>query len=330
MSGEECGRIFTLSVLDEERGQRIDRFLGERLRDLSRSHFGRLVREGRVTVNGKRVKPSYEVRVGDAVRVEWPEHVGEGALVPEEMPLVILFEDADIVVVDKPPGLVVHPGAGRSEGTLVHGLLAHSERLAVQGGPLRPGIVHRLDKDTSGVLVVARSERAYLELIRQFKDREVEKTYLALVYGRMPGESGETRTFMGRHPTDRKRMAVLEDRGREAVSLWTVERAWDEVTLVRVAIKTGRTHQIRVHMSYLKHPVVGDEIYGGGNKRAKALASPETRDLMVSGASRQMLHAWRLSLTHPVSGERLTFTAPLPGDFARLVEALDRGGRRQA
>lgn len=315
-----------LSLLVEEgdRGRRIDFFLGMHHPDLSRSHYGRLVREGRVTVNGHAVKPSYEVKPGDRVVVRWPERADREGLTPEPMALTILYEDEHILVVDKPPGLVVHPGAGRADGTLVHGLLAHCSRLALQGAPLRPGIVHRLDQDTSGVLVVAKSERAYLELVRQFKEREVEKSYLALVYGGMGATKGEIRTLMGRHPVDRKRMAVLEGRGREAVSLWEVERAWNEVSLLRVAIRTGRTHQIRVHLSHLGHPVVGDETYGGGKRRAKALRCAETRNLLLSSASRQMLHAWKLTLTHPGGNGRMTFTASPPGDFAFLLQELDR------
>jgi 23S rRNA pseudouridine1911/1915/1917 synthase len=217
---------------------------------------------------------------------------------------------------------VVHPGAGHFEGTLVHGLLAHSPRLAVQGSPLRPGIVHRLDKDTSGALVIARSERAYLDLIEQFKVRDVHKEYLALAYGSPAARRGEIRTLLGRHPTDRKKIAVVKAGGREAVSLWSVEKDWGEVSLLKVTIKTGRTHQIRVHLSHIGHPVVGDEVYGGGRRRAKTVKSGPVRDLLLE-AHRQMLHAAHLEFRHPVSGERVSATAPLPDDFMHLVRGLD-------
>jgi len=217
--------------------------------------------------------------------------------------------------------VVVHPGAGHSEGTLVHGLLAHCPRLDMQGAPLRPGIVHRLDQDTSGALVIAKTERAYLDLIRQFKEHSVEKVYLALVYGGFSLARGEIRTLVGRNPSDRKRMAVVDKGGREAVTQWQVERNFEEMTLLRVTIQTGRTHQIRVHMSHMQHPVVGDAAYGGGRRKARGLQSKPLRDLLAQ-VDRQMLHAWRLSLTHPVTGALVSLEAKLPEDFSGLLSRL--------
>ncbi len=309
-------------VSGSQQGERLDLFLSRLVPDISRSHLKKLILSDLVSVNGVRVKPSYETRAGDVVRVVIPEPEPAAALTPEPMALDLLYEDEDLLIVNKPPGLVVHPGAGHFEGTLVHGLLAHSPRLAVQGSPLRPGIVHRLDKDTSGALVIARSERAYLDLIEQFKVRDVHKEYLALAYGSPAARRGEIRTLLGRHPTDRKKIAVVKAGGREAVSLWSVEKDWGEVSLLKVTIKTGRTHQIRVHLSHIGHPVVGDEVYGGGRRRAKTVKSGPVRDLLLE-AHRQMLHAAHLEFRHPVSGERVSATAPLPDDFMHLVRGLD-------
>jgi 23S rRNA pseudouridine1911/1915/1917 synthase len=313
-------------VSKEKSGQRIDLFVSGAVPDLSRSHIKRLIKEGLVLVNGVCVKPSCETRAGDLVTATICGPGPDDVLEPEPMRLDILFEDEDLLVVNKPAGLVVHPGAGHGEGTLVHGLLAHSPRLAVQGSPLRPGIVHRLDKDTSGALVVAKSERAYLNLIRQFKDRNVGKEYVALVYGSPAKTSGEISSLLGRHPTERKKIAVLQKGGREALSRWRVGKDWGETALLLVQIATGRTHQIRVHLSHIGHPVVGDETYGGGKRRAKSVKSGPVRDLLL-GAKRQMLHAARLELTHPVTGEALSVTAPLPEDFLNIVEALDAFAR---
>jgi len=240
------------------------------------------------------------------------------------MPLDILFEDEEILVVNKAPAIVVHPGAGQEQGTLVHGLLAHCPKLAAQGAPRRPGIVHRLDRDTSGAMVVAKSDLAYLNLIKQFKEHKVTKEYLALVHGSFAQSSGEVRADLGRHPTDRKKIAVLEKKGREAVTRWQVKKQWGNlVSLLLVVIETGRTHQIRVHLSHLNHPVVGDQTYGGSKQRARSLKSKAVRDLLV-GVNRQMLHAWHLAFEHPITFAPLTFEAPLSFDFAQLLERLDQ------
>ncbi len=278
-------------------------------------------------VNGSAVKPSYEARLGDVILADIPEPDPDTALVPEPMSLAVLYEDEDLIIVNKPPGLVVHPGAGHSGGTLVHGLLAHCPRLALQGSPLRPGIVHRLDKDTSGALVIAKSELAYLHLIKQFKAHDVKKEYLALVHGSPVEREGEIRTLLGRHPTDRKKISVLPGGGKEAVSRWKLEKSWGDASLLRVAIETGRTHQIRVHLSYINHPVVGDETYGGGAKRARTAKSEAIRALLLS-AQRQMLHARRLEFTHPTRGDAMVAIAPVPDDFRNLEEGLDTAMQR--
>jgi len=305
----------------EEAGKRLDRFLSEHCRERSRSQLKSYILRGRVLVNGKTAKPGYEIRPGDDIGLWIPPLEASDSLSPEPLPLEILYEDEDILVVSKAPGMVAHPGAGRDSGTLVHGLLAHCSRLAVQGAPLRPGIVHRLDRDTSGAMVVAKSDRAYLGLVEQFKARKVRKEYLAFVYGKLSSKEGTIRTRMDRHPKDRKKMAVCEAGGREAVSHWVELESWEVASLLRVRIETGRTHQIRVHLSHLRHPVVGDATYGGGKGRAKGIVSKALRDLLLS-ADRQMLHAHRLSFDHPVAGTLLDLTAPPPSDFARLWEGL--------
>ncbi len=316
------GSEYSFTISCEQEGQRLDLFLSRVIRDLSRSHFKKLINGGMVLVNGSAAKPSYETRVGDVIRTVIPSPEAATALKPQAMELDLLYEDDDLLIVNKPPGLVVHPGAGHEEGTLVHGLLAHSPRLALQGSPLRPGIVHRLDKDTSGALVIARSERAYLHLVRQFKEKGVKKEYLALVYGTPSEHEGEIATLLGRHPTDRKRIAVLQGRGREAFSRWRIEKSWGEAALLRVVIETGRTHQIRVHLSHIGHPVVGDETYGGGKRRAKSIKSAPMRELLLR-ADRQMLHARHLQFAHPLTEALVSATALLPEDFRSLIEGLD-------
>ncbi len=315
-----CESSFVVS--NEQSGQRVDRFLSRMIPELSRSHFKKLIKEDQVLVNGVPVKPSYETRGGDLIMARLSAPGPDEVLKPERMRLDILFEDEDVLIVNKAPGIVVHPGAGHEEGTLVHGLLAHCPRLAVQGSPLRPGIVHRLDKDTSGALVVAKSERAYLNLIKQFKERGVRKEYLALVYGIPAQGEGEISSLLGRHPTHRKKIAVLENRGREALSRWRIEKHWGETALLRVRIETGRTHQIRVHLSHTGHPVVGDEMYGGGRRRARSVRSGPLRELLL-GVQRQMLHAKRLEFTHPVTGAAVCADAPPADDFRGLIEKLD-------
>lgn len=290
----------------EVSGIRLDAWLAEEVPEHSRARWQALIKEGRVTVDSEVVKPNYKLREGE--RVEWsiPAPV-DAAPQPEDIPLDILFEDRHMIVINKPAGLVVHPAAGNESGTLVNALLHHCTDLAGIGGEKRPGIIHRLDKDTSGVIVVAKNESAMTELARQFKERETDKEYLAIVREVPFPPRGTVETTIGRHPIHRKKMAVNVRNGREAVSHYETEEAFAEAALMRVKIETGRTHQIRVHMAHIKHPVLGDSVYG--------------RAFHIK-ASRQMLHAAKLSVLHPDSGERMTFDAPLPDDMQAMLAQL--------
>lgn len=325
----ECSGVdvpdLVLKADQAEEGLRLDVFLSRRVTDQSRSQIKKWIQEGRVRVEGRLVKASQVIDAGDEIRVRFPPDEPDEGLLPCPMPLDILFEDDHLIVINKAPGIVVHPGAGHREGTLVHGLLAHTNRLAKQGSPLRPGIVHRLDQNTSGAMVAAKSDAAYLGLVRQFKDHQVGKEYLAIVYGILKDRQGEIRTGIDRHATDRKRMAVVFSRGREAVSRWKVEEEFGEVSLVRVCIRTGRTHQIRVHFSHMGRPIVGDSTYGGGRRRARSVRSSDLQQLLAP-VERQMLHAWRLSFRHPVTGDPVSFTAEPPADFLSLLGGLRRLG----
>jgi 23S rRNA pseudouridine1911/1915/1917 synthase len=295
-----------ITVENEQMGARLDAFLAERVPEASRSHWKTLIQEGFVKVNGSGCKPNHKLKPGEVIAWTLPEEVPIEIL-PEDIPLDILYEDDAVLVLNKPPGLVVHPAAGNETGTLVNALMFHDP---VFGALERAGIVHRLDKDTSGVMVVAKSEQAAGELKRQFKARETEKEYLALVWGDTLPE-GRIETLMGRHPVHRKKMAVLTQDGREAVSNYKTLERFDGVSLVRVVIETGRTHQIRVHLAHIGHPIVGDAVYG----RARSHALPER-------PSRQMLHAVRLVFNHPETGKKLSFEAPLFEDINRLLEQL--------
>jgi 23S rRNA pseudouridine1911/1915/1917 synthase len=301
-------------------GMRLDVFLAERLPDCSRSHAGQLIAGERVKVNGQIRKPGYRLKAGDSVSGCIPPPKPSGFL-PESIPLHILYEDRDIVVVDKPPGLVVHPAPGHDSGTLVNALLYHCPDLGGIGQELRPGIVHRLDKDTSGTLVVAKTALAMEHLAAQFKDRRVRKDYLALVHGEMAADCGTIRLPVGRHPVDRKRMSTHSRKGREAETGWRVARRLGGITLLELRLKTGRTHQIRVHCAAIRRPIVGDPVYGA--RRAAGRAEIQA---LTAAVGRQMLHAWRLEILHPRTGERMRFESPLPADMERLIAELnDRG-----
>ena len=289
-----------------EGGQRLDKYVAQMVPDLSRSRAQRLIEEGLITVNGEAAKPSYRVEAGDrvVVRIPPPEPV---EVRPEPIPLDIVYEDADILVVNKPAGMVVHPAHGHRAGTLVNAILAHCPELAATDEELRPGIVHRLDKDTSGLIVVAKNEAARRYLQRQFKRREVRKVYLALVEGRLEPPQGVIEAPIGRHPRHRKRMAVVEG-GREARTDYRVLEYFDQHTLVAAEPKTGRTHQVRVHFASLGHPLVGDPLYGFRRQRLPL--------------RRQFLHAQTLGFRLPASGQYVEFTAKLPEDLRKVLEAL--------
>ena len=293
-------------------GARLDAWLAETAPEHSRARWQALIKDGLVTVNGEKTKPNSKLRIGDCVKWTVPDPV-EASPQAEEIPLTVLFEDRDLIVINKPAGLVVHPAAGNETGTLVNALLHHCKDLAGIGGEKRPGIVHRLDKDTSGIMVIAKNEAAMNALAHQFKERETEKEYLAIVRGIPAPSRGTVNTTIGRHPVHRKKMAVNVRSGREAVSHYEVLETFGEAALVRVKIETGRTHQIRVHMAHINHPVIGDGVYG----RSFHLKAP-----------RQMLHAAKLSLTHPGTGKRIAFEAPLPEDMQRLLEQLREGDEK--
>ena len=301
----------------EDAGARLDAFLAARVEGVSRSTLKRVIDDGEVLVGGRAAKPSLKLKGGEHVEVELPAPP-PSEIEPEELPLDIIHEDEEVVVVNKTSGLVVHPAAGVPSGTLANALAFHFGQLS-GGGSLRPGIVHRLDRDTSGVIVVAKTARAHESLSEQFRERTVFKSYVALAHGVTKEERGKVELPIGRDPHNRTRMAVVRG-GRAALSLWRVRQRYTRFTLLDVQIKTGRTHQIRVHLAWLKHPVVGDETYGAG--RDRTIADPALR-ARVRTLGRQFLHAERLGFHHPRTGEWLSFTAPLPAELAEFLAALE-------
>jgi 23S rRNA pseudouridine1911/1915/1917 synthase len=304
-------------------GQRLDAWLARRLPSLSRSRVQALIDEGHVRLEGATARPSTRVRPGQVVRVHVPAPVPAQPQ-PEDIPIAVVHEDAHLVVVNKPAGLVVHPGAGTARGTLVNALLRHVRDLSGVGGVLRPGIVHRLDRGTSGLLVVAKDDETHRSLVRQFAGRTVEKEYAALVLGTPARPAGEIDAPIGRDPVHRQKMSVRAPRGREARTSWRVEERFDGAALLRVRIHTGRTHQIRVHLASIGHPVAGDPTYGG--TRTPSSRRLAAREALLS-LERPALHAARLSFAHPASGERLAFEAPLPRDLEAVLERLRAAAR---
>lgn len=299
-------------------GARLDAFLAAHVEGLSRTRLKHVIEDGDVLVSGRAAKPSYKLRAGDSVEFEMPAPPASN-FTPEDIPLRIVYEDDSLVVLDKPAGLVVHPAAGVSSGTLANALAFHFEKLSAHAGATRPGIVHRLDRDTSGLMVVAKTESAHEHLADQFRAREVFKSYVALVHGRMREESGRIEEPLARDPRQRTRMAVVRG-GRPSLSLYRVRRAYERFTLVDVQIKTGRTHQIRVHLAHLKHPVVGDKVYNGG--RDTTVSDVRLR-AAIRAMGRQFLHAERLGFRHPQTGASLNFDAPLPAELSRMLEVLE-------
>jgi 23S rRNA pseudouridine1911/1915/1917 synthase len=293
-------------VPENEAKIRLDRFLANKLPEYSRSRLQQLVRTGFVRLNGATTRPRHLVRRGDKIELtKAPLEKIDNQ--PEPIPLEVLFEDKDIIVINKPPGLVVHPGAGHRQHTLVNALLSHCPTLSGIGGKERPGIVHRLDKETSGCLVVAKNDWAHRELSRQFAERRVEKIYLALVAGKLRKEAGVIEEKIGRHPVHRQRMSVASARGRPAKTDYRVVCSGDQASLVECRLYSGRTHQIRVHLHHLGHPVLGDKVYAAH---------------LAKNFPRHMLHAWKLGFRHPCSGESKSFEAPLPDDFATAMKII--------
>lgn len=290
-------------MIVEESGQRIDKYIAEK-QELSRVAVQRLIEEENILVNGKPTKPSYPVQTGDEVTIQMPE-VKETDLKPQELPLDIVYEDEDIIVVNKAKGMVVHPAVGNPDGTLVNAIMAHCKgNLSGIGGELRPGIVHRLDKDTSGLLIIAKNDKAHLRISEQIQNREVKKTYLALVKGAVPENEATIKMPIGRSTKDRKKMAVTS-KGKEAITHFKVLERFEKYTYLEVNIETGRTHQIRVHMAEIGHPVVGDMVYSNGKN-----------EFNVEG---QMLHAHRLEFKHPITEKAMCLEAPLPEYFANIL-----------
>jgi 23S rRNA pseudouridine1911/1915/1917 synthase len=308
-----------VEVTPDHAGTRLDAFLAAVLPDRSRSQIQKLIRDGHVSGGGGDLRPSTAVKTGQRYRVALPEPVAATAEA-EDLPLTILYEDADVVVIDKPAGMVVHPGAGHQRGTVVNALLYHVEDLSGVGGELRPGIVHRLDRGTSGVMVAAKNDLAHQELARQFHDREVEKEYIALVWGFVK-QGRRIDAAIGRDPRDRQKMSTRARRARSAVTRVTKAEQFRGVSLLHVAIATGRTHQIRVHLSEIGHPIVGDTTYGGVHRRV----ADDVR--AVQRLDRPFLHASRLVFTHPTDGRRMEFVSPLP---ATLQSVIDDIRERQA
>jgi 23S rRNA pseudouridine1911/1915/1917 synthase len=302
----------TFTASPDDHGNRLDRFLAGEIPEQSRSQIQKLIEDGHVTHSRlKKVKANSEVREGDEIAITLPD-AQPSAAVAEDIPLDILFNDRDVVVVNKPAGMVVHPAAGNQSGTLVNALLHHIKDLSGIGGEIRPGIVHRLDKGTSGVMVIAKNDAAHQELARQFHDREVEKEYVALVWG-LVQQRKRINAAIGRDPNNRLKMSTRAGRARHAVTRVTWARDLQGVTLLRVAILTGRTHQIRVHLSEIGHPIVGDALYGGVHKRVPQQFRALQR------LTRPFLHAERLAFTHPRTQERMEFIAPIPDDLAQVA-----------
>ena len=312
-----AARTETIIVEKTLPNERLDTFLRSKFPVVSRSAIQRLIKEKDVLVNGRAVKPTHRPVRGETIEVRWPEARPAEAQ-PEEIPLNVLFEDEHLLALNKPAGAVVHPATGHEEHTLVNALLHHcAGKLSGIGGVMRPGIIHRLDKDTSGCLVVAKNDAAHVALSQQFAGRKVEKIYHAIVCGELPRDKGEIRADIARHSSQRKRMAVREG-GRDAWTSFKVLKRLNSATLVEVILHTGRTHQIRVHFQHIGFPVVGDDTYG--NRQNKKL-----EDLTGFVAPRQMLHAFRLAFLHPHTGRRVSLEAPWPEDFQDAIAALKTG-----
>ncbi len=289
---------------------RIDRFLGSRLQQVSRSYLQKLVKDGAVLVNGKPVKSSYKVENGDRIRLEIPDAI-EPEIEAEPMALDILYEDSDIILINKPKGMVVHPAAGHYSGTLVNGLMAHCKNeLSGINGVMRPGIVHRIDMDTTGVLIVCKNDKAHNAIAEQLKVHSITRKYYAIVHGVLKADTGTVNAPIGRHPVDRKKMSINEKNGKEAVTHYRVLQRFRRFTFVECQLETGRTHQIRVHMASIGHPLLGDQVYGPAK-------------VPFSGLQGQTLHAGVLGIIHPSTGEYMEFTAPLPSYFEAILKKLE-------
>ncbi len=295
--------------VDEEENERLDSYLSNQLDEISRTYLQRIIKEKRVLVNGLLKKASYNVKEGDIIKVDLPEPK-KLDLIAEDIPLDIIYEDGDVVVVNKPQNLVVHPAPGNYSGTLVNALLYHIDSLSTINGIIRPGIVHRLDKDTSGLLIVAKNDFAHKELSNQLKNRNIHREYIALVNGVLQKEEGTINLPIGRDPKDRKKMTVIGTNSKEAITnYWVLER-FTKYTLVKVKLETGRTHQIRVHFSHMKHPIIGDPVYSNGKNEF--------------GLNKQLLHARKIGFIHPRNAEYMEFECEMPEQFNSILNILRR------
>ncbi|MCK5512101.1 MAG: RluA family pseudouridine synthase [Thermodesulfovibrionia bacterium] len=302
----------TYTVEPEKNSERLDLFISSKS-GLSRSYVQKLIKQGFLSVNSRKEKASYKIKAGDTIEYIIADEPPK-TLTPEDIPLAVIWEDDHIIVVNKPSGMVVHPAAGHKHGTLIHALLSRCGKLASLGAPLRPGIVHRLDKDTSGLIIVAKDDISYVNLQKQFKKREVKKHYCALVYGNLKNDYGEINKAIGRAVSDRKKMSTRTVKGKEAITQFEVMKRLRSATLAKVNIITGRTHQIRVHFAASGHPVLGDKSYG-----KKILLKFMHKTVSFN---RQMLHAYSLELKHPVKGNPLVFTTPMPEDMKKAIKEL--------
>ncbi len=294
--------------VDEEDNERIDQYLAKELDNQSRSYIQKLIKEKLIKVNNKDVKASYIVNEGDHIVVNLPE-AKELEILAEDLPINIVYEDDDLVVLNKEPSMVVHPAPGNYRGTLVNALLFHIKKLSSINGVIRPGIVHRLDKDTSGLIIVAKNDKSHRFLSEEIKNRKIERYYMALVHGNIKEDKATINAPIGRNKKDRKKMAVTQTNSKEAISHYVVKERFGKYTLVEVKLETGRTHQIRVHMASITHPVLGDPLYSSGKNEF--------------GLERQMLHAYKLSFNHPTSGKLITLEAELPKDFEEVLLKLE-------
>lgn len=297
----------------EETSDRLDRYLASQLTDVSRSRLQKLIEQGHVQINGDVcTSKKLDVKSGDRIQINIPD-AEPLDLQAENIPLDILYEDDSLLILNKPAGLVVHPSAGHETGTMVNALLAHCSTLPGINGVQRPGIVHRLDKDTTGAIAVAKTEQAFHHLQEQFRTKTARRDYLAIVYGAPPQENGTIEQSIGRHPVERQKMAVVsEEKGRRAITHWHIKERLGNYTLMEFELETGRTHQIRVHSAFMGHPIVGDQVYGSGRKSI---------NVNLPG---QALHAWRLRLKHPMTEEWVVAIAPLPPTFTKLLDVLKR------
>ena len=298
----------------DDRGVRLDVFLAGRLESITRSQIQMLNRAGGILVDGRQDKAGYRIRGGETIEIDLHALQPEQSVTPEQIPLQIYFEDADLAVIEKNAGLVVHPGSGSKTGTLVHGLTFHFQNLSTLGGAFRPGIVHRIDKKTSGLLVVAKNNVAHARLSKAFQDRNIQKTYIALVHGRVSRNQGTIELPVGRHPTARTKMAALKGRGRSAYTEYRVLEHFRDFSLLEVGIKTGRMHQIRVHLSAIGHPVVGDDVYG--ERTYKQFTKK------FGPMNRYFLHASELRFTHPTTGMAMKFHSSLPSELQKLLDSI--------